>query len=289
MKIQHLYKKHIMRYYLFLLAIILFVNCSKDEAQSALASKSMGAVDLEMEEQAMTPTLEESTDEPLDNSLEKGSKIIKEGNLRFDVDNLRPAKQKVDSLLSLSGGYYENERYNSYGHQNEYDLKIRVPNEKFDSFVNLLEKGIGTLQSKNISAKDVTEEYVDLTIRLDNNIAYLNQYKEILKKARTIKEILEVQEKIRRIESEIDSKKGRIKYLNDKVQYSTVHLELSETREVVRKEDGFISRVGSAFGNGFESFLTFLVVLVNLWPFILLVIIFLIFRKRLVGMFRRGA
>jgi len=42
------------------------------------------------------------------------------------------------------------------------------------------------LNAKNISLTDVTEEYVDLNIRLENNLAYLNQYKEILKKAKTI-------------------------------------------------------------------------------------------------------
>ena len=123
---------------------------------------------------------------------------------------------------------YEKEQYNSYGNRNSYSLLLRIPNTKFDSLVNLLEIGIGTLESKNLTSKDVTEEYTDLNIRLENSLAYVIQYKEILKKSKTVKEILEVQEKIRRIEEEIESKKGRIKYLDDKVKYSTLSIEVTE-------------------------------------------------------------
>ena len=74
---------------------------------------------------------------------------------------------------------------------------------------------MGELKVKNISAKDVTEEYVDLKIRVGNKLAVLAQYKVILQKAISIEEILEVNEKIRRLEEEIESKKGRIRFLDD--------------------------------------------------------------------------
>lgn len=226
---------------------------------------------------------------PPEFSLEKASKIIKNGFMQFEVNKLELAKSKVDTILSSYNGYYENEQFNSYGNRVTYSLQLRIPNTKFESLVSYLENGIGELKSKKINAKDVTEEYVDLTIRLDNNLAYLNQYKEILKKARTVKEILEVQEKIRRIEEEIESKKGRLKFLDDKVKYSTLNLEISEliTSEISNKPN-FGRRIINAFNNGVQGFLSFVVGLINFWPFIILLILLILGRKPLLNRIKRG-
>ena len=153
-----------------------------------------------------------------------------------------------------------------------YNLRIRVQGDKFDSLLALLEEGVGELKVKNISAKDVTEEYVDLKIRLGNKLAVLAQYKVILQKAISIEEILEVNEKIRRLEEEIESKKGRIRFLDDRVSYSELNLRLSQKYEIVlASAPGFGSRVGEAFMSGFNGFLSFVVGLVYVWPFILLI------------------
>lgn len=146
----------------------------------------------------------------------------------------------------------------------------------------MLENGIGVLTSKHVNAQDVTEEYVDLNIRLENNLAYLEQYQSILKRTKSIQEVLEVQEKIRRIEEEIDSKKGRLKYLNDNVKYSTLTLEISEliSREMTNKPN-FGRRVANAFNTGIQGFLNFTIALISLWPFILLILFLYLVRKPL--------
>lgn len=101
----------------------------------------------------------------------------------------------------------------------------------------------------------------------------------MLKKAKSIKDILAIQEKIRRLESEIESKKGKLKYYDDKVKYSTLHVNLSESIKVEIVNNKFTNRIASAFGNGFQSFLSFIVVLVNLWPFLFLILFIWISRK----------
>jgi len=217
---------------------------------------------------------------PPEFSLEQGSKIVKKGNIAFEVNKLELAKATVDSILTSLNGYYENEKYKAYGNRITYSLNLRVPNSAFESLLHQLEHGIGDLKSKSISAQDVTEEYVDTKIRLDNNLSYLKQYQTILKKAKSIKEVLEVQEKIRRIEEEIDSKKGKLRFLDNKVNYSTLHLELSEliSSEFV-KGPSFGRRIANAFKSGAHGFLEFLVAMVNIWPFLFLILFFFLGRK----------
>lgn len=207
-------------------------------------------------------------------TLDKGSKIIRSGNLQYEVDDLYTSKARVDQIIRSLGAYYEDESYREYGGTNKYDLQIRLPGSKFDSLITLLEQGVGELKVKSLTANDVTEEYVDLKIRLDNKLAVLAQYKSILKKATSIEEILIVNEKIRRLEEEIESKKGRIRFLDDRVLYAQLHLELTQKVEVVlASTPSYGSRLSKAFMSGIHGFMNFVVGIVYVWPFLLWIVL----------------
>ncbi len=222
----------------------------------------------------------ENASDQAESGVSSELKIIKTGNMSFEVEALEKSKARVDSLLHLSGGYYQHENFHSYYNKNAYALKLRIPNESYDPFIQQLEQGVGRLESKQITASDVSEEYVDLTVRLNNNMAYLEQYKQILSKAKTVEEILEVQEKIRKIEEEIESKKGRLRYLDHRIKYSTLQLELFQKVEQLKSEGPSIrKKFVKAFKNGADVFLSFLIGLVHLWPFLILIAVLIGARK----------
>jgi len=181
-----------MKYYLILLIISLsLINCSHDQASNK-SFKTIGdrveTVYEESEPQMTSASVDQEAPAiPESNQVQiQESQIIKSGDLKFEVDKIKASKSKVDTLLNNLNGYYENEQYSSYGSRNAYHLRIRIPNKNFDNLIDQLENGTGKLISKSINAQDVTEEFVDLNIRLESNLAYLNQYKEILKKAKVI-------------------------------------------------------------------------------------------------------
>ena len=278
-----------LKYIIVLISSLIVLSCHNESSESDFGMGNSYNKEEIVEEAELTiePPRTAQPPSPPTYSLEKGSKIIKTGSMEFQVSALELTKAKVDSILNSFGGYYEQEHFHSYGSSISYSLQLRIPNSKFDALIDVLENGIGDLQSKNIRAEDVTEEYVDLNIRLENNLAYLEQYKVILQKARSVKEILEVQEKIRRIEEEIDSKKGRLKYLDDKVKYSTLDLELTELVKAERSDyPRFTTRLGNAFSNGFQSFLSFIIGLINLWPFLLLCLFLILGRKQIIKKLR---
>ena len=268
---------------LYILLCLIVVSCHDQSSNSNLQMGKYHSPDnaLVLEEEfEIEPPRTAEPPAPPEFTLEKGSKIIKNGSMKFEVSELEASKNKVETILQICKGYYENEQFNSYGNRISYSLQLRIPFSKFDTLITVIESGIGELKSKNIKAKDVTEEYVDLNIRLENNFEYLNQYKVILQKAKSVKEILEVQEKIRRIEEEINSKKGRLKYLDDKVKFSTLNLELTELiASNITKKPNFGRRLANAFNNGIQGFLSFIIGLVNLWPFVLLFVFLIVMRK----------
>lgn len=209
---------------------------------------------------------------PYELAEEDESKIIKFGEMQFEVNKLESAKARIDSLMEARKGYYQSEDFRSAGNRNTYSLGVQIPSQEFYPFIQALENGIGKLKVKDIHAQDVTGEFIDLNLRLQNNMAYLSQYQEILKKAKTIKDVLEVQEKIRLIQEEIESKEGRLKYITESVKYSSLHIEISEYISPQSSANpNFGRRLVNAFGSGFEGFLDFIVALISLWPLFLVV------------------
>lgn len=292
------------KYHLLLVLLSLFfITCSehdRSESYGDLGPMEFEAQNLEEEEEQPPPTNSPpppsdyskdrtTAQKKVEASIEKGSKIIKDGNIEVEVKDLKIAKAQIDSTLKIFKAYYENEDYQSAYSRLVYHLKIRVPTENFETLLAAVEFGEGKIIKKNISARDVTEEYVDVAVRLENNKAYLNRYQELLKKANSIKDILDIQEKARGIEEEIDARTGRLKYIDDKVRYSTLTLRLFQPieQEPVVAKRNFGQQLVDAFSNGIEIFLDFMLFLVNIWPFILLIGLLWGFRKQIRGRLSR--
>jgi hypothetical protein len=140
--------------------------------------------------------------------------------------------------------------------------------------------------NKSIQARDVTEEYIDLETRMTNKRSYLEQYRQLLKTSKTTEDILKVSERMREIEEELESVQGRLRYLSDQVTLSTLELQLYHTRDYVYKPDrrlDFLERFKESLSDGWYGFVSFLLLVVRLWPFALLLIgllVLLRFKRR---------
>ena len=263
---------------------LLLLSCSSENQKREYLTGNTAPQEIPMlqEEMEIEPPRNSALQNPIIQTLDKGSKIMKEGNMAFEVTEIEKAKQGIDAILRTHNGYYEQEQYNDYGNRNTYALILRVPNAQFDNLIDDIESGSGQLKQKNIRAKDVSEEYVDLNIRLENNMVYLNRYKDLVKQMSTTTEIVEMQEKIRRIESEIESKKGRLRSLEDRVQYSRVSIELSElVIKNIASRPGFGKQLINALANGAMLLSSLILGFVNFWPLVLLFAIGFVGRKSL--------
>lgn len=208
--------------------------------------------------------------------------LIKNGSIEIEVKDINNHKILVDKLLTQYKAYYIGETLNKSDFRYDFNLIIKVPADNFETFTKALSAlNGGTVTRQDISASDVSEEFRDLDLRLNNKMAYLERYREILKSARTIPEILEVEEKIRVIEEEVESVKGRMKYINGQVSFSTLNLNLYQlNNSPMKPNDGFISRLWDSIVKGWDAITEFVLILFVLWPFIIIgTIIFIILYK----------
>lgn len=209
-------------------------------------------------------------------------KIIKNGDMRLQVGDIKKAQLQTSEILKKNQAYIQKEEFRNTDTDENLNLVIRVPHKNFDALINSFSDGIGSVLSKNISSNDVTEEYTDVSIKLANKKIYLEKYRDMLKSAATTKDILEIQENIRELEDEIDVSEGRLRFIDDRVNYSTLNLSLykEKVRSSATSKIGFGSRFGDSITEGWNSFVSFILGIISFWPFFLLIpLIVFLWRK----------
>jgi hypothetical protein len=100
---------------------------------------------------------------------------------------------------------------------------IMVPAEKLDTALEELGR-MGKVAKRDVRGEDVTEEYLDLRIRLDNLEKARLRYLDLLNKAQNVGETLSVEKELERITVDIERLKGRLQYLERVVRFSTIQV-----------------------------------------------------------------
>lgn len=267
---------------LYCLVAILSACGSKQEEESeppvTEALAIMAPADAQDKELVVTSIPEASS-----NNFTKQKKIIKDGDLTVKTEQINASKKGIDNLLKKLSAYYETEDLQNSDEAISYDLKIRIPSANFEELISTLENGKDEIERKNIKARDVTEEFVDIETRLANKRDYLKRYKELLSKAQTVKDILTVEENIRNLQEEIESKEGRLKYLSDQITFSTLTIHLYQEKEPTDKnQDSFLAKTKTSLKQGWTSIVDFMQWAIGIWPYLIIAILsFFIIRRKI--------
>jgi hypothetical protein len=155
---------------------------------------SEGEIALMTKESQIAPASTSSTDIIETTEVNK-KKIIKDGRLGIKVTELEKTKSRIDTLVKNNGGYYANENFNNTDYEASYNLRVRIPTDKFEKFIAEVESGDGEILYKQVDARDVTDQFIDLETRLETKRNYLTQYRDLLKQAKSVKEILELKKR----------------------------------------------------------------------------------------------
>jgi hypothetical protein len=108
-------------------------------------------------------------------------------------------------------------------------ITLRVPSSRLDETMAALAK-LGEVLSRNIAGQDVTEQYLDLEIRLKNARAVRARLVLLLRKAKGVKDSVLIERELARVTEQIERLEGRLDYLKKNVAYSTVTLVLEHKR-----------------------------------------------------------
>jgi hypothetical protein len=215
-------------------------------AQVAAAAKegSAGAAGAEAERKSEAP-------EPDEASIPDERKLIKEAQLRLDVDDNRAAIEAIEKLADRFDGYLET--------SSDDQITIRVDTSRLDDAVETIVglDPVDEVVSRSITSRDVTDQMRDYEIRLDNKLEARERYIDLMQEADEVGDMLKIENELERLNVEIERLKGELKGLKKKVALSkiTVYLRARDPGDGESKEplSGFTPGLGYsalAFSDG---------------------------------------
>jgi len=179
-------------------------------------------------------------------------KIISTAHLQIDVNDVRTAFNEITNITQKYGGFISSSNTYDFGGRNSGQVTLRVPQKNFYSAVGQIE-ALGTVRSRQISGQDVTEEFIDLDARLGNLKKQEVRLQEILKTAVTVKDVLEVEHELERVRGEIERLTGRLNYLNQSIEMSTITVNAAEPAPFTGEDWGIAETFGQAARGFVES------------------------------------
>ena len=225
-----------------------------------------------------------ASEQPIDNKsieMPKELKIIKTGNLRYQVEDIEEESKKINQLTAKYKGYIQGENANNSTYDYSKNITVRIPHQNFDTFIADLSIGVAYFDQKNIQAQDVTEEFIDVEARLTTQKELEKRYLALLSQAKNIKDILEIEKELNTVRQDIESKEGRLKYLSNRVSWSTLDINIYKLQaESAHVSVSYFSKIWTAIKSGWNGLLHFFIGLLHIWPFILIFIFLFIFVRR---------
>ena len=182
-------------------------------------------------------------------------KVIYDAEIALIVKEFSAIEIEIPKLVKQFGGYLADASVNrTQGEQRSGRWQARIPVNQFDSFLDSVSI-LGIPENRRQTAQDVTEEFVDLEARIANKKRLEERIVELLKDSSDkIKDVIEVERELARVRGEIEQMEGRLRYLTNRTELTTVTISAREVREYVPPEAlKFVGRVAQAWGNSLLS------------------------------------
>lgn len=154
--------------------------------------------------------------------------IIRSADLSLVVADTEEAMATITGMVEANGGWVVNSNVFQYNEDAKTgSITVRVPSSGFTSALEAMKALAVEVTSESTSGQDVTDEYVDLSLQLENLEATANRVRSFLDEARNVEEALAVNVELSRLEGEIERIKGRVQFLSESATYSTITVNLT--------------------------------------------------------------
>ena len=179
--------------------------------------------------------------------------VIRTGQTSIEVDSLDRAVAQVRLLAGRVGGYVANTTMQTgRGQLRAATLEVKIPADRFDDGLGGL-SALGKLESVNVNAEDVGEEFTDVTARMTNARRLETRLIDLLAtRTGKLKDVLDVEHELARVREEIERYEGRLRYLRAHAVLSTLTVYVHEPVPVVGRAGSSV--IGEAFKQAWRNF-----------------------------------
>lgn len=295
---------------LLLAASIGFAGCGSEANSSTTykgsnyeSTKTAGAVndaDYATEDMAEVETAE-GADGPVSTfkakkQKESNEKLVYTGNVDIQTleyeKSVKSLKKKIEDYEGIiqketqsSSNYDWYVRDDNGQMDRRLSMSVRIPSKDFQKFVDSLSEQ-GQVMSTSVNTDNISQSYADTTAYVEGLEKEQKRLLEMMDKAQTIEEMIQVEDRLTEVETQLNQGKTSIASMDKDVDLSTVNITMEEVTRYddIKKPENFGQKVLKAFKQSFSSFVTIvqelIIVLIMLLPeivVVLLVILLIIF------------
>jgi Domain of unknown function (DUF4349) len=162
--------------------------------------------------------------------VDLGNRIVRTANVDLEVGRGRlntTIDQAAEVVRTAKGTYVGSSTSVPSGEPASGQVTFRVPVDAFEPVLREL-KGLGTYRGERSSTDDVTNQYIDLNGQLAAWRAQERVYLRLLDRARSVTDVIAVQNQLQQVQSNIERLQGQLNHLEDQTSFSTIVLQLSE-------------------------------------------------------------
>lgn len=152
-------------------------------------------------------------------------KITHDLTLTLEVVAINDSVTQISREIQQLGGYVVESQQNGLDSQSSAHLSLKIPADKLAGLRDSLSTW-GKILDQHMVANDITNQYYDSQVRLQTLETEEKRYLEILNQAKTVEDVLKVENALGNIRQQIEQLKGQLKLWNNIVEYSTVNLQL---------------------------------------------------------------
>ena len=214
-------------------------------------------------------------------------KLIKTVDMNVETKTFDDTMAAIENKVAELGGYIENletyngSSYSGYRSSRNANMTVRIPKQQLDVFLDTV-AGVSNVVRRSESVEDVTLTYVDLESHKNVLLAEQKRLLELIEEAEVIEDIITIESRLSNVRYQIESMESQLRTYDNKVDYSTVYLNVDEVKELTPVvEETALQRIANGFvdslkeiRDGLTEFAIWFVV--NIPYFILWIIIFVV-------------
>ena len=198
-------------------------------------------------------------------SVAQNQKLIRTMRIQAQTQDMDPLLAQLDSKIRQLGGYVESKNVYNGGitgniSNRHAELAIRIPADSLDDFADHI-RGQSNVVSLNESVDDITLQYVAVESRVKALETEQQRLLELLEKAETMSDLLKIESRLTEVRTELEQVMSQIRIYDNKVDYATLHLTVTEVKEYTEPEveKTVWQRIGEGLSGTWNAVVTFLV------------------------------
>ncbi|MBP3754491.1 MAG: DUF4349 domain-containing protein [Lachnospiraceae bacterium] len=202
-------------------------------------------------------------------TVDTSRKLITTSYIDVETKEFDQLYADIENYVNGAGGYlesintYNGSRYYGEVVERHADLTVRIPADKLDDFIKQIGNA-GNITNRSQSVEDITLTYVDLEAHKKTLRDEEARLEEFLRNAETIEDMIYIEDRLADVRYQIESMESQLRTYDNKINYSTVYLNISEVVEYTpvvyeepttwqRMKDGFSDQLDN-IGRGFRNF-----------------------------------